>query len=386
MPIDFAESRRSSVGIEWELACVDRLTGDLAPAAPEILKHLDRNAQTHPHVTQELLTNTVEIVSGAHLRVADAVTDLAREADDAVAVCDELGLDLIGAGMHPFATWHHQEITPGSSRYRRMVDRTQWWGRQLLIWGVHNHIGVGRSERVIPILQTLLRFYPHFQALSASSPFLAGVDTAYASNRTLVYQQMPTAGLPPDVLDWSDYERVAGDLQRVGVIHDHTELRWDVRPAPRWGTIELRFCDSMSTLREIGAVTALAQCLVEESQRTIDAGRVPPRLQPWYVRENKWRGARYGLDTDVIVTRGGDERPLVDDLRDLVDRLAPIAEDLGCSTELGDVETIIRRGPGYRRQREVAARHGGDTRAVVAALAAEFRAGRPAPVGSAATC
>lgn len=378
--IDFARSTRSTVGIEWELACVDRRSGDLAPAAPDILRRLGHDESIHPHATSEYFTNTVELVSGAHARVRDAVTDLAIEAGDAVGIADRLGVDLMCAGMHPFADWRDQEITPGSARYERLVDQTQWWGRQLLIWGVHTHIGVGDEQRALPILQALLRFYPHFLALSASSPYWGGDDTGYASNRSLLYQQIPTAGLPPEITRWSEYELFVADLRRVGAIRDHTELRWDLRPSPKWGTIELRFCDGLSTLREVGAVTAFAQCLVEGFQRQIDAGLVPSRLPSWYVRENKWRGARYGLDTDVIVTRAGDERPLVDDIRDLLGQLEPIAEQLDCAAELADVELILQTGPSYRRQREVAARHGGATRPVVAALVSEFAAGLPAVV------
>ena len=48
----------------------------------------------------------------------------------------------------------------------------------------------------MPVLSSLLNYYPHLQALSASSPIWAGVDTGYASNRALMFQQLPTAGLP----------------------------------------------------------------------------------------------------------------------------------------------------------------------------------------------
>ncbi len=66
----------------------------------------------------------------------------------------------------------------------------------MMIWGIHVHIGVEDQRKVFPIINALSAYLPHLQALSASSPFWAGERTGYASNRALVFQQLPTAGLP----------------------------------------------------------------------------------------------------------------------------------------------------------------------------------------------
>ncbi|MBI5160541.1 MAG: glutamate--cysteine ligase [Micrococcales bacterium] len=376
-PIDFQGSPRSSVGIEWELMCVDQATGDLAPAAPAILSALDRDDSGFPHSTAEFLTNTVEVVSAPHPRVADAVADLAGEVRAVVDAGRDLGVDIMCSGTHPFALWQNQAITPGNEHYRTLIERTQYWGRQLLIWGLHTHVGISRVEKALPILNGMVAYYPHFQALSASSPFWTGIDTGYASNRALMFQQLPTAGLPPAFAEWSEYERAVAELTHVGMIDGPGELHWDLRPSPKWGTIELRFCDGLSTLREVGALTALAQCLVEELEQRLDRGEEIRPMQPWFARENKWRGARYGLDAIVITSPDGDERPVTDDIRETLERLAPIAERLECAAELADVELILDRGASYQRQRRVAAAHDGDTRPVVAALVAEFATGEP---------
>ena len=67
----------------------------------------------------------------------------------------------------------------------------------MLIWGVHVHVGLPEQERVMPVLSSLLNQYLHLLALSASSPIWAGTDTGYASNRALMFQQLPTATAVP---------------------------------------------------------------------------------------------------------------------------------------------------------------------------------------------
>ncbi|NEM91550.1 glutamate--cysteine ligase [Galbitalea soli] len=389
MEIEFGTSRRSNIGLEWEIACVDHASGELTRAAPVILAELgDESAALaeearergeepaeYPQVTKEFLTNTVEIVSGPHDHVGHAVDDLTTMLARVRRVADGHGVDLMCSGTHPFSQWHQQEVTPGNARYDTLIDRTQWWGRQLMIWGVHMHVGIEERAKVLPILSGLLTFYPHFQALSASSPYWAGEDTGYASNRAMMFQQLPTAGLPPQLASWGEYERVVDDLTHVGVIDHFSELRWDLRPSPRWGTIELRFCDGLPSAAEVASLGALAQCLVEDLSCRLDAGEQLPSMQPWYVRENKWRAARYGMDAIIITNSAGDEELMTEHLGGLLDRLEPTAARLGCSAELSGVDTIIRTGASYQRQRAAAAAHGGSLKAVVGSLVRELRDG-----------
>jgi len=294
------------------------------------------------------------------------------------ALAEPLGVDLMSSGTHPFSQWFQQQVTPDTPRYDTLIDRTRWWGRQMMIWGVHVHVAVEDRRKVLPIIDGLLTYLPHFQALSASSPFWAGETTGYASNRALMFQQLPTAGLPPQFTDWSQYEDMAADLLHTGVIDVIGELRWDIRPSPKWGTIEIRTFDGISTAREIGAIGALSQTLVEHFSRELDAGREVPTLQPWFVRENKWRAARYGMDAIIIQNRNGDERLVTEDLDDLLPRLEPIAHDLHCVKELEFIRTVIDRGASYQRQLRVAEATGGSLKAVVSSLVREMRNGEPA--------
>ena len=375
MGIEFARSARSTIGIEWEVALVDRSTGDLVSIADEVLDALrGPDGSPHPHITGELLLNTVELVSAVHTTVAGAVADVYGQVDEVRAITDPRDVDLICSGSHPFGQWFDQVVTD-KERYHKLIDRTQWWGRNMMIWGIHVHVGIEDRDKVIPILNGLLGYLPHLQALSASSPFWAGVETGYASNRAQMFQQLPTAGLPWILEDWAAWERYVEDMTRTGIIDDMTEVRWDIRPSARWGTIEIRACDGVSTATELGAIAALIQCLVEWMSTELDAGRPVPSMQPWFVRENKWRASRYGLDAEIILDSSGTERLVTDDVRRLIGVLSPTAERLGCLPELLQLNGILDAGASYQRQLRVAAANGGSLPAVVAALSAELRAG-----------
>ncbi|WP_019179155.1 glutamate--cysteine ligase [Microbacterium yannicii] len=375
MTVPFATSSRSSVGLEWEIMLADAETGDLLPRAPEVLDAVEESTALERFtVTGELLTNTVEVTSGVGDTVAAAVDDIADAIIAVRSYTDPHGIELLCAGSHPFAQWFQQSVTD-KTRYHKLIERTQWWGRNMMIWGIHVHVGVEDVNKVFPIINALSVYLPHLQALSASSPFWAGERTGYASNRALVFQQLPTAGLPWPLENWAQFESYMDDMVRTGVMEDATEVRWDIRPAPRWGTIEVRACDGMSTLPELAAVSALIQVLVEHFSRRLDEGLPLETIQPWFIRENKWRAARYGLDARVVVDHLGTQVPVVDHLRETLAEVADIAVELKCARELEAIETTLTQGASYSRQLAVAEASGGDLRAVVRHLVGEFRSG-----------
>ena len=365
--IDFVGSAASTVGVEWEFALVDAETRDLSNAAAEVIEDLGDN----PRVHKELLRNTVELVSGVSDTTGQAIDDLRQTLGTTRAIVRTRGMELFGAGGHPFARWSAQKLTD-APRYAELIKRTQWWGRQMLIWGVHVHVGISSAEKVMPIMTSLLLYYPHLLALSASSPWWAGEDTGYASNRAMMFQQLPTAGLPFHFQRWSQFEGFVYDQKKTGIIDHINEIRWDIRPSPHLGTLEVRVCDGVSNLRELGALVALTHCLIVDLDRRVSAGETLPTMPPWHVQENKWRAARYGLDAVIILDAEGNERPVTDDLDDLVTRLGPVAETLDCADELAAVRDIYRLGASYQRQRRVAEEHDGDLRAVVDSLVAEL--------------
>ncbi|WP_027020328.1 glutamate--cysteine ligase [Corynebacterium sputi] len=356
MTENFTGSPRPTLGVEWELVFVDRQTRDTVPVAEQVMEILDRDHPGHG-LHREFLANTVELVTGICEDVPQAVKDLQGRLDLLRSVTDQLEVDLWSSGSHPFTRGTDQIVGPKPA-HREILERTQWWGRQMIIWGIHVHVGVKDADRVWPIINALQVQFPHILAMSASSPSWNGEDMGYASNRSLLYRQLPTAGLPPAIDTWEQWQSYMHDQSKSGVINHTGSMHVDIRPASNLGTIEVRVADSTTNMRELSAIVAFIHCLVVHYDRMYEAGEELPSIQPWHTAENKWRAARYGMDALVITDRDTTERWVKDDLADLLVTLEPIAADLNCVVELRIIHEIINGGAGYERQRAAAARAG----------------------------
>lgn len=374
MSLRFAASARSTIGVEWELQIIDPVTLRPIPCAPEILAEFAHAHPAHGRIHSEMLRNTLELVSRPRRTVADCAADMVTALDMLAPFVEAHDAVLVGSGTHPFVSPSSQGVSE-SERYGALVDRTQYWGRQMLIFGTHVHVGVEDRGKVLPIGEHLLAHLPHLQSLAAASPFWDGEDTGYADNRAWIFRQLPHAGLPEWPEDWEGLEELTDSMRRAGAIKSFNELRWDVRPSPGFGTIEARICDASSNLLEVRAIAALTQCLVEAASQRLDEERPLARLPRWFLAENKWRSARYGLDAMVVTGPDGEQMPLRDSLSALVAELEPVAQRLGCAEDLALVEGILVGGAGYERQRR--AHEDSGLGGVVEQLIAEMRAGHP---------
>ena len=367
-PIPFTSSPRPTLGVEIELQIVDPSTHNLKQGSVELL---DRLGGEHPRIKQELTQSTVEVITGICETVADSVADLTGSMRELYGLGDELGLAFASAGTHPFGQWRDQKVFP-NDRYQDLVERIQWPARRLLIYGLHVHVGVASGEKAIAVSNALSSYLPHLLALSASSPFVDFEDTGLASTRSKIFEGMPTAGLPYRLANYGEFQRFMNTLVRAKAIQTIREIWWDIRPHPTFGTLEIRICDAPSTMRELASLVAVVQCLVVALGERYETGAPLRVLKPWILRENKWRAVRHGLDADVICDNDGDHGPLREQVPDLLARLEPVAERLGCLAELRDTHRILDEGGSYERQRRTYAR----TKRlpdVVAALSAELR-------------
>jgi carboxylate-amine ligase len=220
---------------------------------------------------------------------------------------------------------------------------------------MHVHVAVDDPDKAIQVVNGLLPHLAPLLALSASSPFWRGEPTGLASSRQIVFSAFPRSGPPPRFNDYADYAAVVGQLERTGCIADYTHIWWDIRPHPKWGTIEVRICDAVTRVEDAVAIVAYCQALVKLLSERYDAGEEIPSHHRILTTENKWLAARYGLDAPVMDLATGRRIriPLAKLVRRTVRDLEPHARELGSERELEGIEEILRRGNSAEAQLRV---------------------------------
>jgi carboxylate-amine ligase len=372
MTIAWSPSAGPTLGVEWEVQLVDAETRMLRQDAGVLLAALPGLLESgeHPKMRHELMQSTVEVVTGICGTVAEAKADLALSLKDLQRAAEPHRIVLASSGAHAMSHWREGKMAP-SQRYAELVQELQWPSHRLQTMAVHVHVGLRDEHRAMPIINALAVYLPHILGLSASSPFWCGGDTGLASCRSVVFGSLPHSGPPLGLADWPSFEAYMAAQLRSGTIRTIKEVWWDVRPHPDYGTVEVRVADAVPTLREVGMLAALVQCLVHLFDTQLDRGYRLPSRHTWVVADNKWRATRYGLDAGIVINNSGSVAPLRDELYELVRELEPVASRLGCADELGVVCDVLETGASYERQRAVL-RADGDLASVVDALVTEF--------------
>jgi len=330
-PIHFTRNTSPTIGVEIELQLVDAKTFALRSSIEEVMQSLPEEALAS--VKPELMQSYLEINSGVCQTVADARTDLSQKVQMVESAINPLGIELFWAGTHPFSSWREQQVTV-DDRYYRLVELMQDVARRLVTFGLHVHVGVDTGDKAIMICDRMMRYLPLLLSLSSNSPFWEGRNTGLHSNRSKIMEGLPTAGLPHQMRNWSEYVWLINHLVETGFINTIREIWWDIRPHHNFGTVEIRVCDMPANLDQVMAITALVQCLVHTISNEIDKGTFQSEYHPMMVQQNKWRATRYGSEARLISTRDFQPRSVQTIVDGLVDELTPVAESLQCTDEL----------------------------------------------------
>jgi glutamate---cysteine ligase / carboxylate-amine ligase len=333
-----------TIGIEEELMIVDGEHYDLVNAIEALLE-----AAPEGDVQPELMESVLEIATKPCGNTAEAGRELRGLRSRVRDTAATLGYCIGSAGTHPFAMWEDQRIV-ARPRYRDLISALRFVARQELIFGMHVHVGIDDPEKAIHVANGMRVHVPVLLALSANSPFWRADPTGLHSTRMPIFRAFPRVGIPPEYKDWADYERQIGFMVDSGVMEDYTYLWYDVRPHPRFGTVEVRACDAQTRVEHTLALAALTHAMVKELCEHYDEGK-PLTPYPWQMLdENKWLAARHGLDGQLVDLPSSDRVGTRDLARRLVDRLRPHAEDLGSAGDLDGIADLLTRGTGADRQ------------------------------------
>jgi glutamate---cysteine ligase / carboxylate-amine ligase len=337
-----------TLGIEEELMIVDSETLDLANSIEGLLADLEGTG-AEGEVKPELMESVCEIATTPCPDTAAAGHQLDRLRREVMAAAEGRGLAIGAAGTHPFAMWEDQRIV-SRPRYRELVAGLQWVARQELIFGIHVHVGVDDPDKAIHIANGMRVHLPLLLALSANSPFWRADATGLLSTRTPIFRAFPRVGIPPRYDDYEDWRRRVEFMVESKVVPDYTYLWYDVRPHPKFGTIEVRVMDSQTRLEHTLGLAALVQAMAKELGDHFEAGKQLSRYPFEMLDENKWLAARHGLDGELVDLPSRDRISTKALAQRLVDRLRGHAEDLGSGDELAAIDDLIENGNGGSRQ------------------------------------
>jgi YbdK family carboxylate-amine ligase len=351
-----AEACGATLGVEEEYHVVDAET--LALRDDEGLNAAALAGRLGDHLSAEIATTQLEVATGVCRSLAEVRAELVAARREAAAAAGAVGAAVLAAATHPFARWDEQRLTC-RPRYLDMLERWGVLALQQVICGCHVHVGVPDLDTAVAVMDRARPHLPVLLALTGSSPFHEGTDTGYDSYRTQWWARWPVTGAPEPLGDGAGYLTVVEALRAAGVIDDPTHLYWDLRPSPRYPTLEFRVADVCTSLDDAVLHAALARSLTRVLAARARAGEPVPRLRPEVLRAARWRAARHGLSGQLLdpVRRELVDAPvavhrLLEDLReDLVDH--------GEWTEVSElVRRVLARGTSASRQRAVLHRTG----------------------------
>jgi glutamate---cysteine ligase / carboxylate-amine ligase len=362
-----------TIGIEEEFQIVDA-EGELRAHIDELLE--SARPLMGEAVKAEFVQSSVEIGTKICANVAEARDEVYRMRGTLASLLAERDLRLASAGTHPFSHWQDQRITAGE-RYKMLEDEMQAVIRELLIFGLHVHVGIPDNDLRVEIMNEARYFLPHLLALSTSSPFWLGQDTGLKSYRSVVWSRFPRTGIPPEFSSFDEFENYCQVLLKTNSIEDGKKIWWDLRPHHLYPTLEFRVCDAATRVDETVCIAALVQAICAKLLRLRRGNLGFRKYLPGLIAENKWRAMRHGVDGKLIDFGKEAEVPMRDLALELLEFVDDVVDDLGSRADVEHVLTIIGEGTSADRQLRVF-RETGDLRAVVDHVAAETVAAPPA--------
>lgn len=342
--------KQFTLGIEEEFQIVDPETRELKSHVSEILE--EGKLLLGEKIKPEMIQSMIEVGTGVCANIQEAREDITKLRCIISGLAKNKGMAIIAASTHPFSKWSDQTIFD-DERYEFIVEELQMVARSLLIFGLHVHVGIESLERRIQIMNAARYFLPHVLALTTSSPFWLGHNTGLKSYRSEVFKKFPRTDIPDHFESYSQYENYVNLLVSMNCIDNAKKIYWDLRPHPFFPTLEFRICDIPTRVDDTIAVAALFQAIVAKLHAMIDKNWGFRLYHRRLIQENKWRAIRYGLDGKLLDLGKQKEVPARDLIRELLDFVDDVVDELDSRKEIEHIHTILDRGTSADEQLKV---------------------------------
>ena len=346
--LEFNSSPTFSIGVELELQLVNTRDFDLTRTSSDLLSMI----AAHPHrgnIKPEITESMIEISTGVHTSPLLLLDELRSIRDTVISVADKLNVGVAGGGAHPFQHWSDRRIFD-RPRFRHVSGLYGYLAKQFTVFGQHIHIGCPSGDDALYLLHALSRYIPHFIALSASSPFYQGVDTAFDSSRLNSVFAFPLSGRAPFMLKWSEFNDYFDRMRTAGIIESMKDFYWDVRPKPDYGTVEIRVCDTPVTVEWAAMLAAYAQAL----SRWLLSERPLTLSEDIYLAYsfNRFQACRFGMEGELVDVVENSRRPISEDILATLDTIASKGRATDIAAMLGSISAVVQAGNEARRMRE----------------------------------
>jgi len=340
----FAQATDFTVGVEEEFSILAPETLDLVPRFEELRAAAESDRLLYDHITGELISSEIEIISGVGADLHDALARQHERRRRLFGLAAAHGAALGATGTHPWADYREQSIID-TEHYRRVEDDLKYVAWRNNTFSMHVHLGIRDIDRAVKVCDRLRPVLPLLLAISANSPFLDGRDSGLHSARTQSFtKSFPRCGVPDLFGGWEAYREYIEFLLRTRSIVEFTQVWWSVRPHFSFGTVEMRICDAQATAQESDALAGLAVACIAQAARDVDEDvpftAFPPRL----IDENMWRAIRFGLDGRLVDLERAEEYPAREAIERLMAWTAPVRSELA-------IEPAFPERNGAQRQR-----------------------------------
>ena len=342
----FAAAPEFTVGIEEEVLLLDPATLEPSHSALEMLARCDGDARFKP----ELPASQIEIVTAPHADVRDAVAELETGRHDlaeyggGVVRLAAAGVSPLGSGvgeLNPLPRYEHTRREYGPIAGRQLVCALQV------------HIAVNGAEAALAVHNAARSYLPLLAALAANAAVYEGRDTGLASVRPKLSELLPRHGIPPILASWEEYADALRWGAESGTLSGPGAWWWELRPHPRFGTLEFRVPDTQATIADSAAIAAVIQALVV----WLAASGRAPEIPTWRIEENRWSACRHGVEGSMADLQTGALRSTRACLTELLEALAPVATDLGSQRLLEHAARMVEAN-GAVEQRRIAREQG----------------------------
>lgn len=341
---------RPSIGVEEEFFLVGRTSRLLEDRAPQVVKSAQDTLGDQ--IQAEFLTSQIEVCTPPLANLASLRAELTRLREAVAVAAAAEGCLVVASGTPVLAPDRAVPVTD-KPRYAHMAARYGALVDQLGggLCGCHVHLGTLDRAGALALGNRLRPWLPVIQAVAANSPYAAGIDTGYASWRSVMWAQWPTVGPAPTV-DEHEYEHMIDALVRSDTILDRGMLYWHCRPSEHVPTLEIRVADVCADPDTTVLIAGLLRGLASAFLADIREGRPAPEVGTPLLAAAHCRAAHAGLAGAGLDPVTGTPAPAAVLLDRLVARATPALDALGdLETVHALLDTLRRNGCGADRQR-----------------------------------